>query len=159
MEYLSVRADYPLMAVPFATSIVLARGGAAARADRRPPGRDVKLAGPTPWAALAVGLAMAAMRATRTFRPPRPSRPSPPARCRSRSARSDTAWSVARRGRYAGGEAGLSCQRGLGEPMPLAVAHQHQAAVVERRERRTVADRDQRHVGKALGQQGIERGF
>jgi len=83
MEYLSVRADYPLMAVPFATSIVLVMGTpeAAPAQPRALIGGHlvatlvglavVKLAGPAPWAAaLAVGLAMAAMHATGTFHPP-----------------------------------------------------------------------------------------
>jgi CBS-domain-containing membrane protein len=83
MEYLSVRADYPLMAVPFATSIVLVMGTpeAAPAQPRALIGGHlvatlvglvvVKLAGPTPWAAaLAVGLAIAAMHLTGTFHPP-----------------------------------------------------------------------------------------
>jgi CBS-domain-containing membrane protein len=83
MEFMSARADYPLMVVPFATSIVLVMG-----MPQAPPAQPraligghlvatlaglvvVKLAGPTPWAAaLAVGLAMAAMQATETFHPP-----------------------------------------------------------------------------------------
>jgi CBS-domain-containing membrane protein len=87
MEYLSARAAYPLMAVPFATSIVLVMGTpeAAPAQPRALVGGHLvatlvglvvaKLAalvgGPAPWAAaLAVGLAMAAMHATDTFHPP-----------------------------------------------------------------------------------------
>jgi CBS-domain-containing membrane protein len=83
MEYLSVRADYPLMAVPFATSIVLVMGTpeAAPAQPRALIGGHlvatlvglvvVKLVGPAPWAAaLAVGLAIAAMHLTGTFHPP-----------------------------------------------------------------------------------------
>jgi CBS-domain-containing membrane protein len=83
MEYLSVRADYPLMTIPFATSIVLVMGTpeAAPAQPRALIGGHlvatlvgllvVKLAGPSPWAAaLAVGLAIAAMPATGTFHPP-----------------------------------------------------------------------------------------
>jgi len=83
MEYLSVRAMYPLMAIPFATSIVLVMGTpeAAPAQPRALVGGHlvstlvgllvVKLAGPSAWAAaLAVGLAIAAMHATGTFHPP-----------------------------------------------------------------------------------------
>jgi CBS-domain-containing membrane protein len=83
MEYLSARAEFPLMTVPFATSIVLVMGmPEAAPAQPRPligghlvatlVGLAVlNLAGPSPWAAaLAVGLAMAVMHATGTFHPP-----------------------------------------------------------------------------------------
>jgi CBS-domain-containing membrane protein len=83
MEYLSVRTDYPLMSLPFATSIVLVMGTPAAvpAQPRALIGGHlvatlagllvVKLAGPSPWAAaLAVGLAIAAMHATGTFHPP-----------------------------------------------------------------------------------------
>ncbi len=83
MEFLSARADYPLMVVPFATSIVLVMGmpDALPAQPRALIGGHlvatlaglvvVKLTGPAPWAAaLAVGLAMAAMQATRTFHPP-----------------------------------------------------------------------------------------
>jgi CBS-domain-containing membrane protein len=83
MEYLSARADFPLMAVPFATSIVLVMGtpeAAPAQPRALVGGHQVatlvglvvvKLMGPSPWAAaLAVGLAMAAMHATGTFHPP-----------------------------------------------------------------------------------------
>jgi len=83
MEYLAARTDYPLMTVPFATSIVLVMGmpEAAPAQPRALVGGHlvatligllvVKLAGPTPWAAaLAVGLAIAAMHLTGTFHPP-----------------------------------------------------------------------------------------
>ncbi len=83
MEYLAARSDYPLMSVPFATSIVLVMGMPEA-----PPAQPraligghlvatlvglvvVKLAGPSPVAAaLAVGLVIAAMHLTGTFHPP-----------------------------------------------------------------------------------------
>jgi CBS-domain-containing membrane protein len=83
MEYLSVTAAYPLMSIPFATSIVLVMGTPEA-----PPAQPraligghlvstlaglivLELAGPSAWAAaLAVGLAIAAMHATGTFHPP-----------------------------------------------------------------------------------------
>ena len=83
MEYLSVRAEYPLMTIPFATSIVLVMGTpeAAPAQPRALIGGHlvatligllvVKLVGPSPWAAaVAVGLAIAAMHATGTFHPP-----------------------------------------------------------------------------------------
>jgi CBS-domain-containing membrane protein len=83
MEYLSIRTDYPLMTIPFATSIVLVMGTpeAAPAQPRALIGGHlvatfvgllvVKLAGPSAWAAaLAVGLAIAAMHATGTFHPP-----------------------------------------------------------------------------------------
>jgi CBS-domain-containing membrane protein len=83
MELLSTASGYSLMAVPFATSIVLVMGTPEAEPaqPRALVGGHVlativglcvlKLAGPTPWAAaLAVGLAMAAMHATRSFHPP-----------------------------------------------------------------------------------------
>lgn len=83
MELLSARADYPLVAIPFATSIVLVLG-APESAPARPRAlvgghflatlvglMVVKLTGPSPWAAaLAVGLAMAAMHLSDTFHPP-----------------------------------------------------------------------------------------
>ena len=83
MEYLAARAEFPLMVVPFATSIVLVMGMPEA-----PPAQPraligghlvstlaglvvLWLAGPAPWAAaLAVGFAIAAMQATATFHPP-----------------------------------------------------------------------------------------
>jgi CBS-domain-containing membrane protein len=83
MELLSERAAFPLMLVPFATSIVMVLGMPAAEPaqPRALVGGHllatliglvvVKLAGPSPWAAaLAVGLAMLAMQATDTFHPP-----------------------------------------------------------------------------------------
>jgi CBS-domain-containing membrane protein len=83
MEFLSTRADFPLMEVPFATSIVLVMGTpeAAPAQPRALIGGHLvatlaglivlKLAGPAPWAAaLAVGFAMAAMHLTGTFHPP-----------------------------------------------------------------------------------------
>jgi len=83
MEYLAARADYPLMVVPFATSIVLVMGtpDAEPAQPRALVGGHLiatlaglmvlQLTGPGPWpAALAVGIAMAAMHLTRTFHPP-----------------------------------------------------------------------------------------
>jgi CBS-domain-containing membrane protein len=83
MEFFSARAAYPLVAVPFATSIVLMLG--SPKAEPAQPRAligghlvftivgilVVKLLGPAPWvAALAVGLAMIAMHLTGTFHPP-----------------------------------------------------------------------------------------
>ena len=83
MEFFSARASYPLMAIPFATSIVLVMGSpqAAPAQPRALIGGHlistvvgllaVKLFGPAPWvAALAVGIAMIAMHQTDTFHPP-----------------------------------------------------------------------------------------
>jgi len=83
MEAFSTRAAIPLMAIPFATSIVLVMGSPdvdAAQPRALIGGHIVativglmvlKIAGPEPWAAaLAVGLAIAAMHFTRTFHPP-----------------------------------------------------------------------------------------
>ena len=83
MEYFAARNTIPLMAVPFATSIVLVHGSPevdAAQPRALIGGHLIStmvgllvlwVAGPTPWAAaLAVGLAMVAMHATRTFHPP-----------------------------------------------------------------------------------------
>ena len=83
MEYVAARNTIPLMAVPFATSIVLVLGSPevdAAQPRALIGGHLIStmvgllvlwVAGPTPWAAaLAVGLAMVAMHATRTFHPP-----------------------------------------------------------------------------------------
>jgi len=83
MQFLSAYAEFPLMAVPFATSIVLVMGTPEAEPaqPRALVGGHlvatlvgilmVKLTGPSPWAAAAaVGLAIAAMHATRTFHPP-----------------------------------------------------------------------------------------
>jgi CBS-domain-containing membrane protein len=83
MEALSMRTAFPLVAIPFATSIVLVLG--SPRAEPAQPRAligghlictfvgliVVKLLGPAPWAAaLAVGLAMVAMHLTGTFHPP-----------------------------------------------------------------------------------------
>jgi len=83
MEAFSSSAEFPLFAVPFATSIVTVMG--SPKADPAQPRAligghlisaliglvFVKLFGPTAWAAaLAVGLAMAAMHLTGTFHPP-----------------------------------------------------------------------------------------
>jgi CBS-domain-containing membrane protein len=83
MEYFAARNTMPVMAVPFATSIVLVLGSPeveAAQPRALIGGHLIStvvglvvlyLAGPTPWAAaLAVGLAMVAMHVTRTFHPP-----------------------------------------------------------------------------------------
>ncbi len=83
MELLSVRTQFPLMAIPFATSIVLVMGSPEAEPaqPRALVGGHlmatlvgllaVKLAGPSPWvAAAAVGASMIAMHLTRTFHPP-----------------------------------------------------------------------------------------
>ena len=83
MELLSERAAFPLMFVPFATSIVLVMGSPELEAaqPRALIGGHlvatvvgllvVKIVGPGPWAAaLAVGLAMAAMHLTHSFHPP-----------------------------------------------------------------------------------------
>jgi CBS-domain-containing membrane protein len=83
MEFASASAAYPLMAIPFATSIVLVMG--MPRSDPAQPRAligghmvatligliVVKVAGPAPWAAaVAVGIAMIAMHVTRMFHPP-----------------------------------------------------------------------------------------
>jgi CBS-domain-containing membrane protein len=83
MEAFSARTAFPLVAIPFATSIVLVLGTptAAPAQPRALIGGHlvstlvgllvVKLCGPVPWAAaLAVGLAMVAMHLTGTFHPP-----------------------------------------------------------------------------------------
>jgi len=83
MEWLSASTAFPLMFVPFATSIVLVMGmpDAEPAQPRALVGGHlvatlvglivVKLTGPSPWAAaVAVGLSMAAMRLTGTFHPP-----------------------------------------------------------------------------------------
>ena len=83
MELLSARTMTPLMAIPFATSIVLVMGSPEAQPaqPRALVGGHlvsalvgllmVKLTGPNPWAAaLAVGLAIVAMHLTDTFHPP-----------------------------------------------------------------------------------------
>jgi CBS-domain-containing membrane protein len=83
MEAFSARSAFPLVAIPFATSIVTVLG--SPKAEPAQPRAligghlvstfvgllVVKSFGPGPWAAaLAVGLAMVAMRLTRTFHPP-----------------------------------------------------------------------------------------
>jgi len=83
MEWLSDWAAFPLMMVPFATSIVLVLG--TPEAEPAQPRALVgghlvstlvglavlAVTGPSPWAAAgAVGLAIAAMHFTRTFHPP-----------------------------------------------------------------------------------------
>jgi CBS-domain-containing membrane protein len=83
MEFFSARTAYPLMAIPFATSIVMVMG--SPQAEPAQPRAligghlistvvgllAVKLLGPVPWAAaLAVGCAMIAMHLTGTFHPP-----------------------------------------------------------------------------------------
>jgi len=83
MEAFSVSTHFPLVAIPFATSIVLVLGSpeAAPAQPRALVGGHlvstlvgllvVKICGPVPWAAaLAVGLAMIAMHLTDTFHPP-----------------------------------------------------------------------------------------
>lgn len=83
MEVFAARSSMPVMAIPFATSIVLVLGSPEVEAaqPRALIGGHlvatliglimVKLTGPAPWAAaLAVGLAMAAMHFSRTFHPP-----------------------------------------------------------------------------------------
>ena len=83
MQLLSTSTAFPLVLVPFATSIVLVMGSpAAAPAQPRPLIGGhlaaslvgllvVKLLGPSvASAALSVGLAVALMHATRTFHPP-----------------------------------------------------------------------------------------
>ena len=83
MEAFSISTAFPLVAIPFATSIVVVLGSPKAEPaqPRALVGGDlvstlvglliVKLCGPAPWAAaLAVGLAMAAMHLTGTFHPP-----------------------------------------------------------------------------------------
>lgn len=83
MEILSMRSAFPLIVIPFATSIVMVMGSPDAEPaqPRALIGGHlvatlvglivVKLVGPSPWvAAFAVGLSIAAMQATRTFHPP-----------------------------------------------------------------------------------------
>lgn len=83
MELASTSAEFPLMAIPFATSIVLVMGTPEAEPaqPRALVGGHVvstlvalvvfQVIGVGPWAAaLAVGLAMVAMHVTRTFHPP-----------------------------------------------------------------------------------------
>jgi CBS-domain-containing membrane protein len=83
MEEFSIRREFPLFAIPFATSIVTVLG--SPRAEPAQPRALVgghlvctligllvlKLSGPSPWAAAAaLGLAMVAMHLTGTFHPP-----------------------------------------------------------------------------------------
>ena len=83
MEAFSATTTFPLVAIPFATSIVVVLG--SPKAEPAQPRAligghlastlvgllIVKLCGPVPWAAaLAVGLAMIAMHLTGTFHPP-----------------------------------------------------------------------------------------
>jgi CBS-domain-containing membrane protein len=83
MELFSARTSFPLVAIPFATSIVTVLG--SPKADPAQPRAligghlvstlvgllIVKLCGPAAWAAaLAVGLAMVAMHLSGTFHPP-----------------------------------------------------------------------------------------
>jgi CBS-domain-containing membrane protein len=83
MEALSARTAIPVMAIPFATSIVLVMGSPEVEAaqPRALIGSHIvattigltilNMVGSAPWAAaLAVGLAIAAMHLTRTFHPP-----------------------------------------------------------------------------------------
>jgi CBS-domain-containing membrane protein len=83
METFSATTAFPLVAIPFATSIVLVLG--SPKAEPAQPRAligghlvstlvgilTVKLCGPAPWAAaVAVGLAMIAMHLSGTFHPP-----------------------------------------------------------------------------------------
>ena len=83
MEAFSATTAFPLVAIPFATSIVVVLG--SPKAEPAQPRALIgghlvstlvglliaKLCGPAPWAAaLAVGLAMVAMHLTDTFHPP-----------------------------------------------------------------------------------------
>ena len=83
MESFSATTAFPLVAIPFATSIVTVLG--SPKADPAQPRAligghlvstlvgllIVKLCGPAPWAAaMAVGLAMVAMHLSGTFHPP-----------------------------------------------------------------------------------------
>ena len=83
MEALSEHAAFPLVMIPFATSIVLVMGtpDAEPAQPRALVGGHListlvgllvlSVTGPSPWAAaFAVGLAMAVMHVTRTFHPP-----------------------------------------------------------------------------------------
>src|SRR5258708_2827417 len=83
MEYLSAQTAFPLMAIPFATSIVTVSGSSQAKPaqPRALIGGHlistivgllvVSFFGNSPWtAALAVGLAIIAMHVTDTFHPP-----------------------------------------------------------------------------------------
>jgi CBS-domain-containing membrane protein len=83
MEVFSITTAFPLVAIPFATSIVVVLG--SPKAEPAQPRAligghlvstlvglaIVKICGPAPWAAaVAVGLAMVAMHMTGTFHPP-----------------------------------------------------------------------------------------
>jgi CBS-domain-containing membrane protein len=83
MEAFSIETMFPLVAIPFATSIVVVLGSPTAEPaqPRALVGGHlvstivgllvVKLCGPAPWAAaMAVGAAMVAMHLTGTFHPP-----------------------------------------------------------------------------------------
>jgi CBS-domain-containing membrane protein len=83
MEAFSIQTAFPLVAIPFATSIVTVLGSpkAGPAQPRALIGGHllstliglvvVKICGPVPWAAaVAVGLAMIAMHVTGTFHPP-----------------------------------------------------------------------------------------
>lgn len=83
MEVFAARSSMPVMAIPFATSIVLVLGSPEAEAaqPRALIGGHIiasavgllvlTLVGPQPWAAaFAVGLSMVAMHAARAFHPP-----------------------------------------------------------------------------------------
>jgi CBS-domain-containing membrane protein len=83
MEEFSLTTEFPLVAIPFATSIVMVLGSPKAEPAQPRPliGGHlvstvvgiliVKLCGPAPWAAaMAVGLAMIAMHLSGTFHPP-----------------------------------------------------------------------------------------
>jgi CBS-domain-containing membrane protein len=83
MEAFSITTAFPLVAIPFATSIVTVLGSPKAEpaqpralvgghlVSRLVGLLIVKLFGPDPWAAaMAVGLAMVAMHMTGTFHPP-----------------------------------------------------------------------------------------
>jgi CBS-domain-containing membrane protein len=83
MEWLSVASHYPLVIIPFATSIVLVIGSPEAEPaqPRALIGRHIvatlaglvllRVTGPRAWAAAAaVGLAILAMYVTGTFHPP-----------------------------------------------------------------------------------------
>src|SRR6266480_7053922 len=67
MEWFSLASHYPLVMVPFATSIVLVIGSPEAK----PAQPRALIGGPQAWAAAAaVGLAILAMYVTGTFHPP-----------------------------------------------------------------------------------------
>ena len=83
MEVFSIETAFPLVAIPFATSIVTVLGSpkAGPAQPRALIGGHLlstlvglvvaKICGPAPWAAaVAVGLAMVAMHVTGTFHPP-----------------------------------------------------------------------------------------